>query len=173
MPSSGGCLFPGGFSSSPSGGLLWEGFSFGGLPWGFFLAGLLLGEYLLGGLLPGGPPSRGSPSGGQGVPPSRGILLGVSLLRVSLLGESPCLGVSPCLRGLLARGPPCQRGIPCDLSHHSFDVTCMLPPHQLRPTNSAAAYIVLVGHVTCKASWNTTPPPVNRITHTCKNITFL
>ena len=35
-------------------------------------------------------------------------------------------------------------GVPCDLSHHAFDViTCMLPPHQLRPTNSAAAYIVL------------------------------
>ena len=45
------------------------------------------------------------------------------------------------------------RAWPCDLSHHAFDVTCMLPPHQLRPTNSAAPYIVLVGHVTC------TPPP--------------
>ena len=43
---------------------------------------------------------------------------------------------------------------PCDLSHHAFDVTCMLPPHQLRPTNSAAPYIVLVGHVT-----HTPPPP--------------
>ena len=62
-------------------------------------------------------------------------------------------------------------GLPCDLSHHAFDVTCMLPPHQLRPTNSAAAYIVLVGHVTCKASWDTTPPHVNRIKRTCKNIT--
>ena len=62
-------------------------------------------------------------------------------------------------------------GVPCDLSHHAFDVTCMLPPHQLRPTNSAAAYILLVGHVTCKAWWDTTPP-MNRITHTCKNITF-
>ena len=46
---------------------------------------------------------------------------------------------------------------PCDLSHHAFDVTCMLPPHQLRPTNSAAPYIVLVGHVT------RTPPLVNRM----------
>ena len=37
---------------------------------------------------------------------------------------------------------------PCDLSHHAFEVTCMLSPHQLRPTNSAPPYIVLVGHVT-------------------------
>ena len=57
---------------------------------------------------------------------------------------------------------------PCDLSHHAFDVTCMLSPHQLRPTNSAAPYIVLVGHVTHKPP----PPPVNRITDRCKNITF-
>ena len=72
--------------------------------------------------------------------------------------------------GCVAGGGPCmvvggrawQRGgmrggggsaWPCDLSHHAFDVTCMLPPHQLRPTNSAAPYIVLVGHVT------RTPPP--------------
>ena len=34
-------------------------------------------------------------------------------------------------------------GVPCDLSHDAFDVTCMLPPHQLRPNTSAAAYIVL------------------------------
>ena len=63
------------------------------------------------------------------------------------------------------------RGLPYDLSHHAFDVTCMLPLHQLRPTNSAAAYIVLVGHVTCKACLDT-HPPVNRITDSCKNITF-
>ena len=29
----------------------------------------------------------------------------------------------------------------------------------------------LAGHVTCKACWDT-PPPVDRITDTCKNITF-
>ena len=57
------------------------------------------------------------------------------------------------------RGHVWQGGVwPCDLSHHAFDVTCMLPPHQLRPTNSAAPYIVLVGHVTC-----TPPPVVNRM----------
>ena len=27
-------------------------------------------------------------------------------------------------------------GVPCDLLHHAFDFTCMLPPHQMRPTNS-------------------------------------
>ena len=57
------------------------------------------------------------------------------------------------------------QGVPRDLPHHVFDVTYMLPPHQLRPTNSAAAYILLVGHVTCKACWDT-PPPWNRILNT-------
>ena len=41
----------------------------------------------------------------------------------------------------------CQWGVPCDLSHHAFDVTCMLSPHQLRASSYAPAYI-LVGHVT-------------------------
>ena len=82
-----------------------------------------------------------------------------------------CVVVGECLVAGGMHG--CPGGVPCDLSHHAFDVKCMLPPHQLRPTNSAAAYIVLVGHVTCKASWDThPPPPVNRISHTCKNITF-
>ena len=46
--------------------------------------------------------------------------------------------------GVSDRGVVCPQGrVPCDLSHQSFDVTCMLPPHQLRPTNSAVAYIVL------------------------------
>ena len=107
----------------------------------------------------------GSPSGGS---PSRG---GVHPGGFSIQGGSPSRGFSiqggPPSRGSPSRGG----GLPCDLSHHAFDVTCMLPPHQLRPTNSAAAYIVLGGHVTYKASWDTTPP-VNRITHTCKNITF-
>ena len=53
-------------------------------------------------------------------------------------------------RGACVAGGHVWRGgaWPCDLSHHAFDVTCMLSPHQLRPTNSAAPYIVLVGHVT-------------------------
>ena len=83
-------------------------------------------------------------------------------------------------RGMcVARGGACVAGgvhgrggaWPCDLSHHAFDVTCMLPPHQLRPTNSAAPYIVLVGHVTCMPP-PPPPTPVNRITDRCKNITF-
>ena len=47
--------------------------------------------------------------------------------------------------------------VPCDLSHHAFDVTCMLSPHQLRASSYAPAYI-LVGHVTRM------PPPVDRQT---------
>ena len=65
---------------------------------------------------------------------------------------------------------PEEGGVPCDISHHAFDVTCMLPPHQLRHINSAPAYILLPGYVTCKACWDT-PPPCGQ-THTCKNITF-
>ena len=68
------------------------------------------------------------------------------------------------------------RGVcPCDLSHHAIDVTCMLPPHQLRHINSAPAYILLPGHVTCKACWATNPPPPtppHGQIDTCKNITF-
>ena len=70
------------------------------------------------------------------------------------------LWVGGCLPGrCLPGGGSAREGVPCDLSHHAFDVTCMLPPHQLRPTNSAAAYILPVGHLTCKACWDTTPPP--------------
>ena len=43
--------------------------------------------------------------------------------------------------GCLLRGVPVG-GVSCDLSHHTFDVTCMLPPHQLSVSTSAAAYIV-------------------------------
>ena len=63
-------------------------------------------------------------------------------------------GRGVCSQGGLPRGGwgiVCSWGVPCDLSDHAFDVACMLPPHQLRPTSSAAAYILLVGHVTCKA----------------------
>ena len=64
-------------------------------------------------------------------------------------------------------GSPSRGSVPCDLSRHAFDVTCMLSPHQLRLTNSAAAYIVVV-----QGMMGYPPPPVNRITDTCKNITF-
>ena len=58
--------------------------------------------------------------------------------------------------------------------HHAFDVTCMLPPHQLRPTNSPAAYILLVGHVTYKACWDTIPSPpwTEFLTHASEYITL-
>ena len=56
--------------------------------------------------------------------------------------------------------------VPCVLSHNPFDVTGMLSQHQLRANTNAAAYIVLVGHVTSDwpiACWDT-HPPVNRMT---------
>ena len=67
-------------------------------------------------------------------------------------------------RGVCMAGGVRDRGVcvagghawPCDLSHHAFEVpVCCLLTN--RPTNSAAPYIVLVGHVTC------TPPLVNRM----------
>ena len=93
-----------------------------------------------GGCLPRCVPARGClPSGGVCL---GGVCLGRCL---------PRGGVCPggCLpRGCLPRSLPGGGGVPCYLSHHTFDVTCMLPPHQLRPSNSAAAYVLLVGHVT-------------------------
>ena len=72
----------------------------------------------------------------------------------------------------LDRGVSAQGGVPCDISNHAFDFTCMLSWHQLRVNTSAPAYIVLVDNVTCDACWDTAPHPVNRITDTCRNITF-
>ena len=63
----------------------------------------------------------------------------------SMQGGSPSRGGFSIQGGVLHPGGVSpSRGVPCDLSHHAFDVTCMLSPHQLRPTNSAAAYIVVV-----------------------------
>ena len=94
-------------------------------------------------------------------------------------GEGGCLPRGGCLPGggACPGGVPARRGgclpgggggVPCDLSHDAFDVTCMLPPHQLRPNTSAAAYIVLAH---CMLGY-TTPPPVDRMTHTYENITL-
>ena len=66
--------------------------------------------------------------------------------------------------GVSAQGMSAWGGVPCDLSHHAFDVTCMLSPHQLRVSNNAAAYILLVAHVTCKSCWDTPTSPVDRQT---------
>ena len=52
-------------------------------------------------------------------------------------------------------------GVPYDLSHHAFDVTRMLSLYQLRGSTNAAAYILLVGHVTFArpiACWDASPP---------------
>ena len=112
----------------------------------------------------GSPSWGGSPSGGvspfRGGSPSWGVSIqGVSIFGGLYLGGFSIQGGSP------------LGGVPCDISRHAFDVTCMLPPHQLRHINSAPAYILLPGHVTCKACWDTHPPPCGQ-THTCKNITF-
>ena len=72
--------------------------------------------------------------------------------------------------GALPEGGVCLGGrcVSCDLSHHAFDVTCMLFLHQLWLITSAADYIVF-GHVTCDACWDTPP---DRMIDMCKNITF-
>ena len=78
----------------------------------------------------------------------------------------PAWGVCPggSGRGVPAWGVPaggvCLGGVPCDLSHHAFDVTCILPPHQLRLNTSAAAYILLAH---CMLGYHHPPPP-NRMT---------
>ena len=71
----------------------------------------------------------------------------------------------------LQGGCSCRGGLgSCDLSHHAFDVTCMLPPHQLSVSTCAAPYIVwprcMLGYT------HAPPPPVNRMTNRCKNITL-
>ena len=138
-----------------------------------FQGGLLQGVCSWGGLLPGGllwgcllwgVCSQGGLLGG--VSALGGLLQGGCLLPGGLLpgGSAPggCLLLGGLLMGGSALGGVCSGGVPCDLSHHAFDVTCMLPPHQLRHTNCAPAYI-LPGDVTCKASWDT-PSPVDRQT---------
>ena len=72
-----------------------------------------------------------------------------------------CLGGCTC---------PGGEGVSCDLSHHAFDVTCMLPLHQLSVSTCAAPYIVWPR---CMLGYHPTPPPpVNRMTNRCKNITL-
>ena len=191
FPGSGGVLHSGGGwvgsplgGGSPSqGGFSSRGFSIqgvlhlrgdspsqGGSPfWGFSIWGVL---HPRGVSIQGGSPSRGfSIQGGFSIPrggsQSQGGFsiggVGGSLSRgFSIQGVLHPGGLS--IRGALHLGGSSipEGGYHVTYPHHAFDVTCMLPPHQLRPTNSAAAYIVLLGHVT---------PPVNRSTHTCKNKT--
>ena len=64
-------------------------------------------------------------------------------------GCLPRKGMSAQERGV------CSGGVSCDQSHNTFDVTHMLSQHQLKVNIHAAVYIVLVGHVTCDACWDT------------------
>ena len=61
--------------------------------------------------------------------------------------------------GVSAWGVSAQGGVPCDLSHHAFDVTCMLSLLQLILKSNAAAYfvVVMLGYT----------PPIDRILDTC------
>ena len=43
-----------------------------------------------------------------------------------------------------SQGGICPGCVPCDLSHHAFDVTCLLPLLRLRLKSNAAHYIVVV-----------------------------
>ena len=54
-----------------------------------------------------------------------------------------CLGVSA-KREVSSQGVSVRRGVPCDLSHHAFDITCMLSLLQMKLKSNPAAYIVLV-----------------------------
>ena len=169
----GGVLHLGGGFSIPGGSPSW---GVGGSPSG---GGVPIGRG--GSPSQGGSPSRGvlhprggSPSWEGGVlHPGGGFSIRggeFSIRGVLHLGGSPSRGVLH-WGVLYLGGSPSGGGVPCDISHHAFDVTCMLPPHQLRHINSAPAYILLPGHVTCKACWDTHPPPCGQ-THICKNITF-
>ena len=57
-------------------------------------------------------------------------------------------------QGCLSRMVSARGGVPCDLAHNTFDVSCMLSLLQLRLNSNAAAHIVL-GHVTCDACCDT------------------
>ena len=79
-----------------------------------------------------------------------------------------------CGGGVCPRGWGCQpsgvcalggEGVPCDISHHAFDVTCMLSLLQLRLRSNAAAYIMLAMWPG-KACWDTPPLWTEFLTHT-------
>ena len=75
----------------------------------------------------------GSPSGGfsiHGGSPSTGGVLHPG--GFSILGGLHPGGV---LHPRVGGGVSIWGGMSCDLSHHAFDVTCMLPPHQLSGSN--------------------------------------
>ena len=120
-----------------------------------------------GGCLPGGSARGVSARGGLpgGCLPGGVSAKGGCLPGGCLPGGCVCQG-GVC-QGGVCQGGVCQGGcVPCDLSHHAFHVTCMLPPHQLRLNTSAAAYILLAH---CMLGY--TPPSCGQ-TDTCKLITL-
>ena len=86
-----------------------------------------------GGACPGGVPAQGGACPGGCLPRGGCLPMGGGCLP----GRVPAWGVP-------AWGVPAQGGVPCDLSHHAFDVTCMLPPHQLR-LNTQCSCLYTVG----------------------------
>ena len=78
--------------------------------------------------------------------------------------EGGCLP-GGCLSRGVSVGGCLPGGVPCDLSHHAFDVTCILSLLQLRLKSNAAAYIVVVMWPG-KACWDTHPLPLDRILDT-------
>ena len=97
-------------------------------------------------------PGRGVPAQGDTCPGGGCTCLG------GTCREGACWGVPA--QGVPAWGVPAWgRGVSCDLSHHAFDVTCMLPPLQLSVSTSAAAYIVwprcMLGYTPSVTEWQT------------------
>ena len=111
-PSWGVFLHPGGFSSQ--GVLLW-GFSSQGvsIQGGFYTRGVFSSQRVF--------------SSQGGLHPGGGFYT---------QGGLDCRGA------LHLGGFSIPGGMSCDLSHHAFHVTCMLPPHQLSGSTCAAPYIV-------------------------------
>ena len=94
----------------------------------------------------GGVPAEGGVPARGGTCP--GVPWGVLAWGVPVQGGT-CPGGLPAHGGAcLGQGGTCPggwvpvQGVSCDLSHHAFDVTYMLPPHQQSVSTSAAAYIV-------------------------------
>ena len=81
----------------------------------------------------------------EGISPGRGFLPreGVSAQGGGFLPGGVCPAGGVCLGSVCLWGV-CSGGVPCDLSHHAFDVTRILFLLQLRLKSNAAAYIVLV-----------------------------
>ena len=120
----------------------------------------------------GGSPSGGSPYGGV-LHPGRGVLHpgGCSPSRggspsggLSITGVGGALhhrggGGSPSRGVLHPGGLSIWGGVPCDISHHAFNVTCMLPPHQL----CTCLYTAWSCDLQCILGYPP-PPPVDRQT---------